>query len=184
MAKQKYLLTQEDYDKLVRERQKIIEVDIPNNLEDLNLARSQGDLSENADYDAAKSEQSRLNARIEEPERSHRQLRNHQIRRQPHRRHRHEDPSQGPFDRRGLPHPHRRARRLETLRRDRLRLERIAFRQSRLGQEGRRHRHGRSEPEIRRHHPLDRKRRHEIQGITSFLFRLQNRFGGFFFAEM
>lgn len=66
MAKQKYLLTQEDYDKLVRERQKIIEVDIPNNLEDLNLARSQGDLSENADYDAAKSEQSRLNARIEE----------------------------------------------------------------------------------------------------------------------
>ena len=36
----------------------------PQNLEDLKLARSQGDLSENADYDAATSKQSEIEAEI------------------------------------------------------------------------------------------------------------------------
>lgn len=38
------------------------------NLEDLKEARAQGDLSENADYDAARDEQARIEARIKEIE--------------------------------------------------------------------------------------------------------------------
>ena len=47
--------------KALEERLRYLEdVARPQNLEDLKLARSQGDLSENADYDAAKSKQSEI----------------------------------------------------------------------------------------------------------------------------
>ena len=44
----------------------LINVKRPENLEALNLARSQGDLSENADYDAAKKTQAEIEGRIYE----------------------------------------------------------------------------------------------------------------------
>ena len=52
MNQQKIQLTQEGYDKLVAELEKLKNVDRIKNLEDLKEARAQGDLSENADYDA------------------------------------------------------------------------------------------------------------------------------------
>ena len=52
--------------KALEERLRYLEdVARPQNLEDLKLARSQGDLSENADYDAAKSKQSEIEAEIQ-----------------------------------------------------------------------------------------------------------------------
>ena len=55
--------------KALEERLRYLEdVAKPQNLEDLKLARSQGDLSENADYDAAKSKQSEIEAEIQDIE--------------------------------------------------------------------------------------------------------------------
>lgn len=55
--------------KALEERLRYLEdVARPQNLEDLKLARSQGDLSENADYDAAKSKQSEIEAEIQDIE--------------------------------------------------------------------------------------------------------------------
>ena len=42
----------------------LVNVQKPQNIEDLALARSQGDLSENADYDAAKRRQGEIESRI------------------------------------------------------------------------------------------------------------------------
>ena len=61
-----YELTEEGRLNLEREKQHLIDVDRPNNIKALQDARSQGDLSENADYDAAREEQSRIEARIAE----------------------------------------------------------------------------------------------------------------------
>ncbi|MDD5884762.1 MAG: transcription elongation factor GreA [Erysipelotrichaceae bacterium] len=44
----------------------LVNVQRPQNIEDLKLARSQGDLSENADYDAAKKRQGEIEYRIQE----------------------------------------------------------------------------------------------------------------------
>lgn len=67
MDKKKYYeLTEEGRLNLEREKQHLIDVDRPNNIKALQDARSQGDLSENADYDAAREEQSRIEARIAE----------------------------------------------------------------------------------------------------------------------
>ena len=55
--------------KALEERLRYLEdVAKPQNVEDLRLARSQGDLSENADYDAARDHQARVEARIQELE--------------------------------------------------------------------------------------------------------------------
>ena len=62
----KVILTQEGYKKLQEEREHLVNVDRVKNREDLVLARSQGDLSENADYDAARDEQARIEGRIKE----------------------------------------------------------------------------------------------------------------------
>ena len=68
MAKEKNILTQKDYDKLLKEYRDLIDVQRPNVTEALALARSQGDLSETADYDAARARQAQIEERILEIE--------------------------------------------------------------------------------------------------------------------
>ncbi len=68
MATKKELLTQEEYDKLQKEYRDIIDVQQPKVTADLELARSQGDLSENADYSAARDHQAQLAQRVKELE--------------------------------------------------------------------------------------------------------------------
>ncbi len=68
MNQQKIQLTQEGYDGLVAELNKLKTVDRVKNLEDLKDARAQGDLSENADYDAAREAQREIERRIKELE--------------------------------------------------------------------------------------------------------------------
>lgn len=60
------LLTQEGVERLKQERRQLIDVERPKVIEELALARSQGDLSENADYDAARDKQAHIEARIKE----------------------------------------------------------------------------------------------------------------------
>lgn len=62
----KVLLTLEGIQKLKEEKKHLIEVERPKNIEELQLARSQGDLSENADYDAAREKQAHIESRIKE----------------------------------------------------------------------------------------------------------------------
>lgn len=66
--KRVFELTQEGVDKLKDELTDLIDNKRPQNLEMLKEARAQGDLSENADYDAARNEQARIEARISEIE--------------------------------------------------------------------------------------------------------------------
>ena len=66
--KQTFQLTQEGVDNLKQELQYLKDVKRGENLEALKEARAQGDLSENADYDAARNEQARIEARIAEIE--------------------------------------------------------------------------------------------------------------------
>ncbi len=61
-----FKLTEAGYEKLKLELEQLKEVDRKTNLEALKEARAQGDLSENADYDAARDEQARIEARIKE----------------------------------------------------------------------------------------------------------------------
>jgi len=63
-----YKLTEQGYQKLKDELAQLKDVDRKQNLEALKEARAQGDLSENADYDAARDEQARIEARIKEIE--------------------------------------------------------------------------------------------------------------------
>ena len=58
------LLTREGYDKLEAERDELVTVKRKEISEKLKEARSYGDLSENAEYDAAKDEQAELEDRI------------------------------------------------------------------------------------------------------------------------
>ena len=66
MDKDKVLLTKSGVEKLEEERDNLINVERPRVIEELQLARSQGDLSENADYDAARDKQAHIEARIKE----------------------------------------------------------------------------------------------------------------------
>lgn len=61
-------LTQEGLDNIRQELENLKDVERPKNIQALKDARSQGDLSENADYDAAREEQSRIEQRIQEIE--------------------------------------------------------------------------------------------------------------------
>ena len=61
-------LTIEGKKKLENERKNLIEVERPKVIEEIAFARSQGDLSENADYDAARDKQAHIEARIKEIE--------------------------------------------------------------------------------------------------------------------
>ena len=62
------ILTQEGIDELNREKRKLIDEELPSVIEQLQAARSMGDLSENADYSAAKDRQSIIESRIKEIE--------------------------------------------------------------------------------------------------------------------
>jgi transcription elongation factor GreA len=68
MAQEKVLVTQEGLQELIKEQQHLIHVVRKDVIEDLQAARAQGDLSENADYDAARDRQARVEARIRELE--------------------------------------------------------------------------------------------------------------------
>ncbi len=65
---EKIILTAADKAKLEAEYRDLIDVQRPAVIEALALARSQGDLSENADYDAARDRQAQIEARIHELE--------------------------------------------------------------------------------------------------------------------
>ncbi|WP_249028480.1 transcription elongation factor GreA [Tannockella kyphosi] len=66
MEHEKVLLTQDGLEKLKLEREQLVNVERPLVIEELQLARSQGDLSENADYDSAREKQAHLEARVKE----------------------------------------------------------------------------------------------------------------------
>lgn len=59
-------MTPESYEKLQNELKQRMRVDRPKVVEDIAEARSHGDLSENAEYDAAKDRQGHIEARIKE----------------------------------------------------------------------------------------------------------------------
>ena len=61
----RYEMTQEGYDELEAELDELSNVKMKEIAKKLGEAREQGDLSENAEYDAAKNEQSEINGRIE-----------------------------------------------------------------------------------------------------------------------
>ena len=64
----KYSLTQEGLKKYQEELQNLKDVERVKNIQDLKDARAQGDLSENADYDAARNRQAEIEGRIRELE--------------------------------------------------------------------------------------------------------------------
>lgn len=66
---QKVYLTEEGYAKLVKELEELREEQKKNIIE-IQDARAQGDLSENADYDIARDKQARIAAQIKEKEQS------------------------------------------------------------------------------------------------------------------
>jgi transcription elongation factor GreA len=66
--KQVFELTQEGVEQLRAELAHLKDVKRPENVLALQEARAQGDLSENADYDAARDEQARIEARVKEIE--------------------------------------------------------------------------------------------------------------------
>ena len=69
MSEQKKIyLTEEGLQKLREEHERLVTVESEQNKKDLAEARSQGDLSENADYDAAREKQAQLASRISEVE--------------------------------------------------------------------------------------------------------------------
>ena len=61
-------LTKEGAENLEKELRHLIDIDRPEVIEALQAARAQGDLSENADYDAARAKQAEVEGRIKEIE--------------------------------------------------------------------------------------------------------------------
>ena len=68
MDKNKTLLTEQGYQELKDELDHLINVKRPENIKAIKDARSLGDLSENADYDAARNEQAEIEGRIQQLE--------------------------------------------------------------------------------------------------------------------
>lgn len=66
--KKEFLLTSEGFLELETELNNLKNEDRPRIIEAIKEARAQGDLSENADYDAARDEQAKIEARIQELE--------------------------------------------------------------------------------------------------------------------
>ncbi|MBQ4252557.1 MAG: transcription elongation factor GreA [Erysipelotrichaceae bacterium] len=66
MEGKKTVVTREGLEKLEKEHEYLIQVERPQVIEELRAARAQGDLSENADYDAARDHQARVETRIKE----------------------------------------------------------------------------------------------------------------------
>ncbi|MFA5692030.1 MAG: transcription elongation factor GreA [Acholeplasmataceae bacterium] len=67
-SKKVYELTQEGLNSLKNELTYLTEVKRKENVQAIKEAREQGDLSENADYDAARNEQAKIESRIKEIE--------------------------------------------------------------------------------------------------------------------
>ncbi|MGF7535570.1 GreA/GreB family elongation factor [Bacillus mexicanus] len=63
-------LTQAQYDELIRRKKQIIEEERPRIAEQIDIARGFGDLSENAEYHAAKEEQGQLETELQNIERT------------------------------------------------------------------------------------------------------------------
>ena len=63
-----YLMSQEHYDLLQKELDELRSVKLPEIVERIAIARGQGDLSENAEYQFARDEQARINGKIMEIE--------------------------------------------------------------------------------------------------------------------
>ena len=63
-----YKLTKQGHLNLLDEIERLKDIDRKENLQALKDARAQGDLSENADYDAARDDQARIEGRIKEIE--------------------------------------------------------------------------------------------------------------------
>ena len=68
MKKESLVLTADGYLELEEELNRLKTVDRPEIIRALKDARAQGDLSENADYDAARAAQAQIEARIKELE--------------------------------------------------------------------------------------------------------------------
>lgn len=68
MADQQFVMTQKNYDDLVKELDYLVKVKRPEIIERIAEARSHGDLSENAEYDAAREEQRSNEGKIAEIE--------------------------------------------------------------------------------------------------------------------
>ncbi|MCD8372676.1 MAG: transcription elongation factor GreA [Clostridia bacterium] len=68
MADQVFEMTQKNYDDLVKEKENLVMVKRPQIIERIAEARSHGDLSENAEYDAAREEQRSNESKIEQLE--------------------------------------------------------------------------------------------------------------------
>ena len=68
MADEKFYVTEEGLQELKNEFDHLLHVTRAEVIEDLKAARAQGDLSENADYDAARDRQAQVEARIKELE--------------------------------------------------------------------------------------------------------------------
>lgn len=66
MAKQTFVVTKEGLEKYQAELENLIQVQRPDVQQKLKEARAQGDLSENAEYDAARDLQGRIEGRIRE----------------------------------------------------------------------------------------------------------------------
>ena len=64
MEKVKTLLTEQGYQELKNELDNLINVKRPENIKAIKDARALGDLSENAEYDAARNEQAEIEGRI------------------------------------------------------------------------------------------------------------------------
>lgn len=62
----KQSITQTGYDELMAELDNLVNVKQPENSKKIQEAREQGDLSENAEYEAARDEQAKIVARIDE----------------------------------------------------------------------------------------------------------------------
>ena len=63
---QRVPLTSDGYQKLQEELERLLKVDRPKNIKDIAEARAHGDLSENAEYHAAKEKQSFIVGKIQE----------------------------------------------------------------------------------------------------------------------
>lgn len=68
MALEKNLITTEGKKELEKELRHLVDIRRPEIIKQIQEAREQGDLSENADYDAAKNMQAQIEARIKEIE--------------------------------------------------------------------------------------------------------------------
>ncbi len=68
MAEEKFYVTKEGLEELLKEQDNLIHKVRDEVIRELQEARAQGDLSENADYDAARDRQARVEARIRELE--------------------------------------------------------------------------------------------------------------------